>query len=122
MQVIYVAGPFMALSDYEVQLNIASAGKVGLECAKKGWSPIIPHKNTGGFENCDIHPEDTSDEDFWYEATMELLRKADAVVMCPGWLRSHGSQMEFNAAKDLGIPVYETVEQVPDLFQEEGRD
>ena len=106
MKVIYVAGPFGANNDIEIQLNIASARKIGLETAKRGWSPIIPHSNTGGFEKASIKSDPGETLSFWYEATALLLTKCDALVLCLGWESSVGTLAELNQAGEMGIPVY----------------
>ena len=110
MKVIYVAGPYTAESEFEKTLNKASAAKVGIECVKKGWSPIIPHINTGGFDSVKISDDDNT---FWYEATMELMRRSDAIVLCSGWSGSSGTISEIVEANNLGIPVYSDVDELP---------
>ena len=50
MPVVYIAGPYRAKSRAGVELNIQSARAMGLQTVRKGWSPLIPHANTGGLD------------------------------------------------------------------------
>ena len=79
------------------------------DCARKGWSPIIPHANTG---HLDLVAPDLQDS-FWLEATMELMRRADAVLLCPGWENSEGTQAEVAEAARTGIPVIHSLHALP---------
>lgn len=107
--VVYVAGPYRARTRQGIELNIQSARAVGLLCCKKGWSPIIPHANTGHLDALDPSIGD----DFWLASTMELLRRADAVVLVPGWETSRGTRDEITEAQLRGIPVYYSEHQLP---------
>lgn len=75
---VYVAGPFSAPTRRGVDANIARAVAVGLEVAKLGFMPIMPHANTAHpeFEKIQAYP-------FWIDGTTELLRKCDVMVMVP---------------------------------------
>jgi nucleoside 2-deoxyribosyltransferase len=107
--VVYVAGPYRAPNRAGVELNIQAARHVGKLCCVKGWSPIIPHANTG-------HLDETLpglQDEFWLESTMELLRRADAVVLVPGWEMSSGTRAEIAEATLRGIPVYDALHLLP---------
>jgi hypothetical protein len=109
MPVVYVAGPYRGINRDAVELNIQSAKAVGLEAIKKGWSPIIPHMNTAHLDAIT-----SLDDNFWLEATMELLRRSDAVVLCAGWNRSTGTIAEIEEARKLKIPLRFSVNQLPE--------
>ena len=109
MPVVYVAGPYRAKTRPGISLNIQAALHVGALAARKGWSPIVPHANTAHLD--EVLPE-LSDE-FWLDATMELMRRADAVVLVAGWERSSGTAAEIREAMSLGIPVYHAEHQLP---------
>jgi hypothetical protein len=101
MLVVYVAGPFSAKDRAGVQRNIANAEAVGLEVAKMGAIPLIPHANTS-------HPnfEAIQPYEWWIAATLELLRRCDALVTVPGWERSSGARGEVLEAATMSIPVF----------------
>lgn len=108
MPIVYVAGPYRGLNHAAIELNIQSATAVGLEAIRKGWSPIIPHKNTGHLDQLVNLPDQ-----FWLDATMELMLRCDAVVLCPGHDRSVGTAEEVRRARARGIPIYATVDVLP---------
>lgn len=109
MPVIYVAGPYRGPSREAIELNIQVARKVGALAARKGWSPIIPHANTG---HLDVIVPDCS-EQFWLDATLELMRRCDALVLCPGWKLSSGTCAEIDEARRLGMPIYVSDHELP---------
>ena len=109
MPAAYVAGPYRGRTRAAVELNIQSARQVGLQIARKGWSPLVPHANTGHLDLADPQLGDQ----FWLSATMELMRRCDAVVLAPGWEHSDGTAAEIHEACRLGLPVFETVHALP---------
>ncbi|QJD58165.1 DUF4406 domain-containing protein [Pseudomonas sp. gcc21] len=107
--VVYIAGPYRAKSRAGVELNIQSARAMGMQTVRKGWSPLIPHANTGGLDEA---APDIPD-DYWLAATMELMRRCDAVLLCPGYHTSAGTEAEVAEAARLGIPVYRSPRELP---------
>ena len=109
LPVVYVAGPYRAHTRAQVSLNIQSARAIGLIAIRNGWSAVIPHANTG---DLDLHAPDIPDA-FWLEATLELMRRCDAVVLAPGHDKSEGTQGEIAEALRLGIPVFTAIRKLP---------
>lgn len=69
---------------------------------------VIPHSNTGHLDDsCSLS------EQYWLDATMELMRRCDAVVLCPGWQHSSGTLAEIAEAQRLGITVFYTDSELP---------
>ncbi len=101
---IYVAGRFSAPTREGVEANIHAAALVGLEVAKLGACPVVPHSNTSLPEYEDVQPYQ-----FWIEATMEMLRRCNGVVLVPGWEESSGARGEVAEAQRLGLPVFRTL-------------
>ncbi len=114
--VVYVAGPYRARTRAQVSVNIQSARAVGLLAIRNGWSAVIPHANTG---DLDLHAPDITD-DFWLAATLELMRRCDAVVLVPGYETSEGTQGEIAEAKRLGIPVFIGIRKLPSASEFKG--
>ena len=94
----YVAGKYSG----DVDLNIATARSVATEVFKTGHYALCPHMATAKMD------DDTgiSDVQFWYDATMEMLKRCDGIVMVPGWEFSKGAISELKWAIDNELDVY----------------
>ena len=110
MKLIYVAGPYRGATPDRVRMHIESAKMTGLLMAEKGWYPVIPHANTDQFERL----EPTIPDAFYLDGTLEMMRRCDAVVLCPGHERSSGTQGEIVEAKRLGMHIFYAAHEVPD--------
>ena len=99
MKVAYVAAPFSGPDHWIVTLNIIEAKKVAMDVAWYGVMPMCPHGNTESFHG-------TKTNDFWYDGTMELLKRCDAIVMHPNWRHSKGCQLEHGYAEKSGMPIF----------------
>lgn len=106
---IYVAGRYRAPTREAVAANIEAARQVGIEAARLGWYPVIPHCNTAHMELAT--PEHC--DQFWLSGTLELMTRCDAVVLVPGWERSEGTHAEIAEADRLSIPVYRSPDLLP---------
>lgn len=104
VRLVYVAGKFSAKTREGVEANIAAAVAVGIEVAKLGLFPVVPHANTS-------HPdyERVQEYPFWIAGTLELLRRCDAIVMVPRWEESSGAKGERAEASRLRMPTFDTV-------------
>lgn len=101
MKLIYVAGPFSAKTRAGVEINIARAVDLGLEVAKLGACPWIPHANTA-------HPEfeRVQKYDFWIKATLRQLRVCDGMILTPDWQKSSGARGEHAEMLALQRPIF----------------
>lgn len=95
---MYIAGPFRAPTAWGIAENVRRAERWGLEVARLGAMPLIPHANTAHF-----HGEGA--DQLWLDGTLELLRRCDAALLTPGWKNSSGSRGEREEALRLGIPL-----------------
>lgn len=95
---IYVAGPFTGPTAWDIAENVRAAERIGLEVARAGGMPVIPHANTHLF-----HGQLTSA--FWYAGTLALMRVCAGVVFLPTWQKSTGSIDERVEADRLEIPT-----------------
>lgn len=98
---IYIAGPYRSGSHWQLEQNIRIAEAAGFEVALLGGYPIIPHSNTRGyFEDAQQSPS------FWLEATLELMRRCDAIYLLPQWPMSSGARDEHLEAQRLAMPIF----------------
>lgn len=102
---IYVAGNYRGITPWRVYCNIHNAKMWGLEVAKLGANPLVPHANTGFYDG-------ELPDQFWLDADIEWLRLCDAVFVCPGSGDSIGVANEIAEAEKLGIPVFNTLKGV----------
>lgn len=102
IRLVYVVGPYRAATERAVVENIRNAEAVALMIWQAGFVAICPHMNTALFGGA-------CPDEVWLAGDLEILRRCDAVVVCPGWHASTGSRAEVATAKTLGIPVFATV-------------
>lgn len=100
MKVIYIAGPYTAKTNWEIQQNINRAMEAGKLVAEMGAMPLIPHSNTP------LVFWGMKDPQFWYDGTMELLRRSDAILLIEGWENSKGAQNEHTEALYLNKAIF----------------
>jgi hypothetical protein len=97
VKIVYIAGPYRAPTAWGIAENVRAAERVGLEVARLGAMPLIPHSM-----NAHFHGE--GDDQLWLDGTLELLRRCDAAVFIPGWTKSSGSRGEWEEAQRRGMP------------------
>lgn len=107
----YIAGP---ISKGDLTHNIEQATAAYVRLMKEGYAPFCPHLTVylGGPARApqpEILPNGTKHED-WYDSDLPWVAVADAVLRLPG--ESVGADKEVALAKELGIPVYESIEEL----------
>jgi len=102
MKLVYIAGPFRGPTTWDIAQNVRAAEALGLEVAKCGYMPVIPHANTALFNG-------QCTEQFWLDGTLLLLSRCDALITLPIWERSSGAKAEVEFAKTHSIPVFHTL-------------
>lgn len=97
---VYVAGPFRAKSNYKVQSNVrvAEALSVAIANTIDGF-PVCPHTMSSNLDGA-------AKDMVWLEGYLELMRRCDAVLVCPDYKSSSGTKAEIAEAERLGIPIY----------------
>lgn len=99
MRIVYVAGAYRHPTPWGIEQNIRKAEAVGLEVAKLGAVPLIPHSMYRFYQH-------SLPDEFWLEGTLALMRGCDAVMLVEGWEKSTGSRGEKAEAERLGMPVF----------------
>lgn len=110
MKLVFVAGPYRAISEWAVCQNVRRAESLSLELWALGLAVICPHKNTESFGGA------LSDA-VWLQGALEIVRRSDAVVCTPDWELSEGARGEVELANQIGIPVFYTMDEVSQWVQ-----
>jgi hypothetical protein len=105
MKLVYVVGPYRAKTEYGVLQNIQRAEQLALQVWLSGAACICPQKNTAFFGGA-------ADDQVWLNGDLEMIRRCDAIVCVDGWQTSKGSVNEVALAHDMGIPVFETIDEM----------
>jgi hypothetical protein len=111
LRIIYTAGPYRGDGWNAVFENIVRARTAARKLWLRGWAVICPHANTLFMDGPEIPAVS------FIEGDLEIIARCDAILMLPGWERSEGSRMEYSRATELRMPVYLSVEEVPDERQ-----
>jgi len=104
MKVVYIAGPYTGANEWETHGNIMLAEDRASRLWLAGIAAVCPHKNTAWMGG--LVPYER-----FIEGDLAILRRCDAVLTCPGWRDSNGAQMEVQAARDRGMPIFHSVEE-----------
>lgn len=123
MKVIYVAGPFRSVNQttgksnaWGVQQNVMKAMALALEVWKRGCAAICPHSNTMFFQDADGIADHV-----WLDGDIELLRRADGMLLTDDWARSSGARAEKAFADQHGIRVFKELRELDDWLAEQRR-
>lgn len=110
MKHYYIAGPFTASTDLEIEQNILRAEAVAARIITKDPNAvcIVPHSFGRMFKH------GPGDADYWYRATMSMLERCDTIVLVKGWSFSAGSRREHKRALQLGKEI------LHEVYYEEG--
>lgn len=96
--IIYIAGPYRGSNPWVVENNIRHAERAAFEVCKMGGVALCPHTMFRYFNG-------TLTDEFWIDATKQLLLVSQAALMCDGWKFSEGSRGELALAQTAGMPV-----------------
>lgn len=105
--VVYIAGPFRGPDSWIVEAHIRKAEELAMRVAMCCAVPLCPHTMFRFFNG-------TVSDTFWLDATMELLRRCDAVMLTDDWYQSTGAKAEEREAREKGLPVFHSYE--PDVW------
>lgn len=91
----YISGPMTGLPDFNFPAFHAAEAKLKA-C---GWEPLNPAREFGGAQDLP--------RQLYMRRDIELVLKADILVMIPGWEHSRGAAFEVMVAENIGIPAIE---------------
>jgi hypothetical protein len=101
MKYVYIAGPY---TKDDPVINTANVIRAADELASHGYYPYVPHLTL--FWHL-IYPHDIR---FWYDLDIAWLKKCDCLLRLPG--ESSGADNEVRIAKNLGMPIYYSIEEL----------
>lgn len=114
---ILIAGPYRSGTNDNrelMQQNLCKLEAMALPLFRKGHVPMIgewvalPLMQLAG----SVKPGDEAWEEIQYPVAHRLLEKCDAILRIEG--ASKGADEDVRIAKEKGLPVYYTIEDVPD--------
>lgn len=105
MKLVFVAGKYRAKTEWGVFQNIRNAEALSLKLWLLGLFVICPHKNTEYFGGA-------APDELWLEGALEMVRRCDAVICTSDWEMSEGARGEVALAKELGLPIFFSIEEV----------
>lgn len=111
MKKIYVAGPYTASDPRLTQANVDEAIRVGCALIRKGWAPFIPHLSHYIW----LHPAGDFGYETWTALDFEWLDQCEAFYYLKS---SRGADAELHVAERMGIPIFRSLEEVPNLGDE----
>lgn len=98
--IIYVAGAYRGPHAYAIELNVRLAEDAGLRLAEIGAVPLIPHTMYRFFQGA-------LPDTFWLPATLDLLRRSDAVLLLRNFRESIGALAERTEAERCSLPIFQ---------------
>ena len=109
--VIFVAGPLSATETESETTHVKRAMAAGLDLMKRGHQPVVPHLSVYmdqfGRNLSVLFPYER-----WLELSLALVERCDALLyLAP----SPGADRERARAEALRMPIYRSLEEVPDL-------
>ncbi len=99
---IYIAGPY---SQGETAINVRNAILAADKVLELGHIPFVPHL-THFWHYISPKPWNV-----WLKIDQDWLKVCDALLRLPG--PSKGADLEIDLAKSLGIPIYESLDELP---------
>ena len=109
---IYIACRLSAPHPIEYIVNLRQSFKVAAEVWRKGHYPFVP-----GFDfflYLELDGEYGAGGRLPYEASLEWLRRCDALLVVNGLKDSRGVRTEYEEARRLGMKIYPNLDAVPE--------
>ena len=113
---IYIAGPMRGYPRF----NFDAFHEAEADLKAKGYLPLSPAKadEENGFDASKEHTFTQADMMAFMRRDFEMIMRADALAVLPGWEKSTGATAEVGLARWKGIPVY----RYPDMVKLEDED
>lgn len=99
MKLVFIAGPYTAPNAWQREMHIRAAESQSLKLWRVGVPAICVHTIAQHFHGEVAESDAIAIDD-------EILRRCDAVLLCPGWQDSPGTIRERAMANAQGKPVF----------------
>lgn len=113
---VYIAGLLTPRGVWSANLaidylfNIKHMIRAGLEVFFAGLVPFVPALDFQLF--LALREDERITEPMIKRYSKDWLEVCDAVLLTPGWRKSTGTLIEMDYAKELGIPIFETIDEI----------
>ena len=95
----FISGPMTGIPDS----NYPAFIEARQELIGKGYNVLSPHTINGGRQS--------KPRWFFMRESMRMLVMCDCIVMLPGWLESTGARLEYEAAIEFEMPIYDATDE-----------
>lgn len=113
----YVAGPYTANTQKEIDKNVEIARQMSAELWRMQIPNICPHMNCLGFEepHWGINPQ------YFYPGTVTMLNRCNFMILAnpdtEANMKSKGTVGEIHHCLELEIPLFKTIEELKDYVK-----
>jgi len=120
MKIAYIAGPLTPRGNrtdtenaaIEYLFNVRDLVATAIQLIHKGYAPYCPALDFQYFLH--LRSGEIISEENIKNLSMAFLDISDIIVFIPGWEVSKGCQAEYSRAIELGMPLYDELDTVPD--------
>lgn len=109
-KLLYVICAYYDDDPYKIKLNVEAAKHVVYSFLGYDIYAIATPINTAFMGKA-------NDSIFFYKATLEVMRRCDAVYVMQGAEKSHGAKKEIEEALRLGMPIFTTIKGAVECFK-----
>jgi len=110
MKRIYIAGPYSADNIIGVLDNIRSGTRVSTLVMMAGYAVFVPWLD---FQLAFyVREGEEITKEMYQKNSLAWLETAHAVLVIEGWEKSLGTKREMDRARELGIPIYYSIEEL----------
>lgn len=115
MRRVYVAGAYSADNVITVLNNMREGMRLSTEVLLAGFAPFSPWLDY--HFNLMLRPGESLSVHDYYEYSLAWLEASEAMILVPGWENSKGTQNEIKRAHELGIPVFDNLDELKRYFE-----
>ncbi len=112
---IYVAGKYNAPTDGERLRNTNKAIDVGIKIINKGHYAHIPHTTHWIEKRMDYNGEPARPNSYWYDFDNKIMVVMEGFIKICNDGESKGADLEEALARKLGLKIFHSLEEIPNV-------